>query len=249
VSAARDEAVVLRTWDYSETSQTVSLFARGAGVIRGLAKGARRPKSAFGGGFEPLTAGEIMFISKPTTELAVLTEWDLREIFHHLRLDLRAHLAGLYFADITHHALVVEDPHPRLFDALVRALAELADGSRVARIVAVYQHALVSETGIAPPLNAEGLPDAEVYGFDVTGGGLTADPGPGGGESARVVRIRRGTLGALRAVASGDAEAADAHAAFFEPAARLLSVYIRAVLSKELATRESLFAALGDRAR
>ncbi|MCH7601829.1 MAG: recombination protein O N-terminal domain-containing protein, partial [Planctomycetes bacterium] len=35
-------AICIRRWDFSETSQTVSLFTSEAGIIRGLAKGAKR---------------------------------------------------------------------------------------------------------------------------------------------------------------------------------------------------------------
>jgi recombinational DNA repair protein (RecF pathway) len=37
-----DQAIVVRLWDFSETSQTVSLFLREHGMLRGLAKGSRR---------------------------------------------------------------------------------------------------------------------------------------------------------------------------------------------------------------
>ena len=39
-----DNAFCLRRWDFSETSQTASLLTRDHGVLRGLAKGAKRPK-------------------------------------------------------------------------------------------------------------------------------------------------------------------------------------------------------------
>ncbi|HAC09503.1 MAG TPA: DNA repair protein RecO, partial [Phycisphaerales bacterium] len=48
----RDEAVCVRHWDFSETSQTVSLFLRDHGLVRGLAKGARRERGSFSGGFD-----------------------------------------------------------------------------------------------------------------------------------------------------------------------------------------------------
>ena len=60
-----DSAVCLRCWDYSETSQTVSLLTREHGILRGLAKGAKRPKASFSGGFDPLTCGQLVAIIKP----------------------------------------------------------------------------------------------------------------------------------------------------------------------------------------
>ncbi|MCH7602254.1 MAG: recombination protein O N-terminal domain-containing protein, partial [Planctomycetes bacterium] len=57
-----DYAICIRRWDFSETSQTVSLFTRESGIIRGLAKGAKREKGNFSGGFDLLTLGQVVAI-------------------------------------------------------------------------------------------------------------------------------------------------------------------------------------------
>ena len=86
----RDEAICIRHWDFSETSQTVSLLLRDHGVLRGLAKGARRERGSFSGGFDLFTRGEIVAIVKPGRELATLTEWTLLETFPVLRREAPA---------------------------------------------------------------------------------------------------------------------------------------------------------------
>jgi hypothetical protein len=224
-----ESGIVLRCWDFSETSQTVSIVTRGLGVVRGLAKGARRPKARFSGGFEPLTRGQLVFITKPSTELATVTEWDLEEIYHHTRTELRAHLAALYFADLTHHALSAEDPHPRLFDALDACLDALADPGRIDAAALVYQFVLLAETGYEPRLDDPSDADAHagsagqaaVLGFDAIRGEVVADPGPGashgqageaaGGaasvNAARIFRVRASTIDVLRVVAASTAGA------------------------------------------
>ena len=62
---AHDQGVCIRHWDFSETSQTVSLFGRGLGLVRGLAKGARRERGSFSGGIGLLARGEIVAVVKP----------------------------------------------------------------------------------------------------------------------------------------------------------------------------------------
>ena len=57
-----DTAICLRCWDFSETSQTVSLLTREPGIIRGLAKGSRRDKGCFSGGFDPVHIGHVRMI-------------------------------------------------------------------------------------------------------------------------------------------------------------------------------------------
>lgn len=208
-----DEAICVRHWDWSETSQTVALFTREHGLLRGLAKGAKREKSAFSGGFELLTRGEVGAIVKPSGGLATLTSWDLREAFLGFRRSLRAHYAGLYVADLVGSLLTEEDPHPALYDRTVEALRALAEaggsGGRLAeqaRVLAGYQLAILDETGYRPELTADvrtgaAITAAEVYGFDAELGGLVPDAGS---ERAGVWRVRAETLDLLRALQSRD---------------------------------------------
>lgn len=132
----RDQAICIRHWDWSETSQTVSLFGREHGIIRGLAKGAKREKGTFSGGIELLTRGEVLASVKPGRELSTLMSWDLQELFPVLARRLDAHHAGLYIADVVGRMITDSDPHPGLFDAMLLSLRALnrVDGGRTARI-------------------------------------------------------------------------------------------------------------------
>ena len=81
MAQVRDQAICIRHWDWSETSQTVSLFCREHGLIRGVAKGAKREKSTFSGGLELMTRGEVVASLKNTDTLSTLTSWNLLETF------------------------------------------------------------------------------------------------------------------------------------------------------------------------
>jgi len=116
---------VIRRWDFSETSQTVSLLTREHGIIRGLAKGAKRERGNFSGGLDLLAEGEIVAIVKPQVELANLTAWHLQRVHRAPRESLAANRAALYMVDLIHHMLIGHDPHPRAYQALSDALAEL----------------------------------------------------------------------------------------------------------------------------
>lgn len=188
---------MLRCWDFSETSQTVSLLTPGRGLLRGLAKGARRPKARFSGGFEPITRGQVLFFTKASTELATLTEWDLQEIYHHTRRELRAHLAALYFADVTHHGLSPEDPHPAVFLGLDAALHALADPGRVDAAALLFQLVFLIHTGYEPRLEwagADGDGDGDGDGAGAAGAGRS---GSGGAAAAKKTgeRVGRGAAG------------------------------------------------------
>src|SRR6476469_6236466 len=95
---ARDRCICLRKTEYSETSQIVTLFSRGHGVFRAIAKGAHRRTKAgaskFDGGMDFLEVGDAVFIYDPAKDLGTLTEWSLREG----HLGIRKSLRGIYLA-------------------------------------------------------------------------------------------------------------------------------------------------------
>lgn len=244
----KDEAVVLRAWDFSETSQTVALFSRGAGMIRALAKGSRRATSNFSGGLEPLTRGSLVAILKSGTELASLTEWDLAEVFWGPRRALAAHHAGLYFADVLYHAVTNLDPHAALYDALTDACRALSDQTQVMRAVVEFQWALLCETGYRPVLDHDvmtggSLPPAPVYGFSPAAGGVCPDPGSALGGDRPIWRVRAETIKLLQSLDSGAALSTDDSA--LPRAGGLLSLYLREIVGHDLPTRAAVFAKEG----
>ncbi|MBC7773016.1 MAG: DNA repair protein RecO, partial [Pyrinomonadaceae bacterium] len=145
-----DEGVCVRQWDWSETSQTVTVLCRTLGLARGLAKGAKRATHPFSGGIELLTRGRVGVIHRPSSELAIITEWDLQETFPPLRQSLAAHHVGLYFAELVQHAVHDHDPHERLYDELLLALRHLETPRDRALALRRFQWAVLVETGYMP---------------------------------------------------------------------------------------------------
>ena len=245
-----DDAICIRHWDWSETSQTVSLFTRNHGTIRGLAKGSKRENTNFSGGIELLTLGHVHAIVKPTTELATLTAWDLNELFPAVRRSLASFYAGMYIADLLHHAVHDHDPHAKLFDATLDALRNLdqADGKPA---LAVFQWELLVEMGYQPQLDTdarttEPLAKSSTYAFLPRQGGFTA--GSQVPADAPAWKLRGETLEILRVLAS-PAALAPISAAPSEQLARanrLLAAYLRELLSTDLPSAKLAVGALSD---
>ena len=229
---------MLRCWDFSETSQTVSLLLRGYGMLRGLAKGARRERSPFSGGFEPTAIGEVSAIVKDGRELATVTEFALRRVCHAARRSLAAHNAALYLVDLTHHAVHAGDPHPRAFDALCGALDGL---ERPFVAIAEYAWVLLEEAGYQPRVELDGLSGDGPLGFDPQLGGLTVDPGPAGSRREGPWRVGRATVEALTGLTAGGGVGAEVS----ERVARLLAAYWTTILGRDLPTRDAIFGVSG----
>lgn len=240
-----DDAYVLRHWPYSETSQTVALFGKAHGVLRGLAKGARREKGAFSGGFEVLDRGQIVAIIKSNTTLAILTEWSLSRRPRSIYQSLPAHHAALYIADLVRHALTDADPHPALWDAMDNAMISLDDGRDPMEVALRFQWVTLDETGHRPDLRepAGADPAWQVLGFDPAAGRLLPDPGPDH-TGPEVWRIRAATLDLLRGIDHADpANLAElpVDGDTLIRANLFLASCLRWVLGRELSTMTALF--------
>jgi DNA repair protein RecO (recombination protein O) len=280
----RDQAICIRHLDWSETSQVVELVTRAHGKVRGLAKGSKRlsPSSVqrFSGGLDLLTAGELVAVIRPTSDLATITEWDLQQPWRALRADLEAQRLALYAADVCHALLADHDPHPGAFTALARFLDALTQDEPHARPahLLVFQWALLTEVGYRPLLDKDAVTGAALstsaaLAFAPKAGGFTTQGVSGAATSMSAGgpwRVRGETVAVLRAVAAkenggeyanpqalvgarGDDEAVaegganppawlaargddEAAAEGVMRANRLLCVYVRALVDRELPT-------------
>ena len=150
----KDEAVVVRLTEFSETSQIVSVFSIGHGQLRLIAKGARRStKQRFAAGLDLLELGEVGFIpAHGDAQLGTLTEWVQRDAFAGLRRELVRLYAGLYAVELVAYLTEEGDPHPELFRALVETLRALGGDAPAAPLVPAFQSDLLRAIGYAPNL-------------------------------------------------------------------------------------------------
>lgn len=236
MATLKDEAVCVRHWDWSETSQTVSVFTREHGVIRGLAKGAKRENANFSGGLELATRGQVCAIVKQGAAeqgLANLTAWDLTEVFPGVRRTLRSFNASMGMLDFVHHGLIERDPHPEVFDALVASLRRLAVDGEETHAALGFAWAMIDGTGHRPEvfvdLKGSGdLGEAGLYGFDPRRGAVVDDPGEGVPLDGPLWRVRGETVRVLRRLASdGSVDSSEFAAGPITRALKLLCFYFR----------------------
>lgn len=238
----KDQAVCIRDFDWSESSQVVVLLTESHGKIRGIAKGSRRqsPSSIarFSGGIDLLTAGQVVATTRPSSELASITEWDLQENHFALRKNFRGQQIAMLAADLCHAFLADLDAHPAAFAVLTDFLGALGgDPGGLDRALLRFQWGLLVDCGYKPELERDVRRSGELeavpaYSFDPVAGGLTADKG------LTDWRVRAETVKLLRRIEAG--EAAEAEADTVGRANKLLCVYARAILDKELPTMSLL---------
>jgi len=168
------EAVVLRTGEYSESSQVVTLYARPCGKVRAIAKGARRPKARGGVGLDLLNLCDAVLVPKPPPALSIIAGWHVRNTFRGLRRHLNRLYAAMYAVELLDRATDEGDPDAETYDLLVRLLEALDGGTRPYPMLFRFELLLLRHAGLAPQTDrcvACGQAD-EIVGFSPSGGGI-----------------------------------------------------------------------------
>ncbi len=134
----------------------VSFLTREQGKLRGVAKRARRPKSAFGAGLERLSQVRMSYFQRETRELVNLHSCELVRSQFGLLREYEAGVALDYFAEVTEQSLPPAEPNERWFRLLTAVLDYVQPGGpdRVWRAVAYFSFWAVRLSGYLPDMDA-----------------------------------------------------------------------------------------------
>jgi DNA repair protein RecO (recombination protein O) len=153
------EAIVLRTYPLKEADLVVSFLTREQGKLRGVAKRARRPKSAFGAGLERLSYVRMAYLQREGRELVNLDSCELIRSQFDLIADYPSSVALDFFAEVADQLLPAAEPNDKFFRLLVAVLESLRPAAgekkaagRVARAVAYFSLWAVRLAGWLPDL-------------------------------------------------------------------------------------------------
>ncbi len=160
----KDSAICIRAVDYSETSQIVTFFAKATGKFTAIAKGSKRPKSAFDGPIEVFSFGRIVFSDSNKEKLATLTEFQQQPSLAGLSKNLFALNCASFAIELLNSLTDDYDPHPQLFDSLLQFLQNVIEQRVTGRatsderratlsLLILFQLALLKEVGLMPILN------------------------------------------------------------------------------------------------
>src|SRR6184192_315137 len=125
--------LILRTRPLTETSLIVEWLTRDLGRLSTVAKGARRPKSAFRGKLDLFYLAEFSFARSRRSDLHLLCEVSLQETHGALRRDLAALRQAAYCAALIEQTTETETPLPavyHLFKGLLGATPTVAPQPR-----------------------------------------------------------------------------------------------------------------------
>jgi DNA repair protein RecO (recombination protein O) len=151
------DALVLRTYKLGEADRIVVFLTRDRGKKRGVAKGARRPRSRFTGALEPLTEVRVAYFEKERRELVGLNYAETVRSPLQLcapgeaeayRQDALGYVG--YFAELIDEWAQEADADERLYRLGVAMLEALAAGAPVEPLARYFEYWLLRLQGVYP---------------------------------------------------------------------------------------------------
>ena len=178
MSVVTTPAVLLRSFNYSETSRILRLYTLDLGLVGVMAKGVRRGGAQGGIGLETFSRGDLTLYVRPTRDLQTFKEFALRESGRGLGRDVVRFAAASVLAELVLiHA--GSEASPEVFERLTVGLKRIEDVERDDVVAALLNEGwmLVSALGYQPQLDpcvhcGNPLTDTDLGRFDFGAGGV-----------------------------------------------------------------------------
>jgi DNA repair protein RecO (recombination protein O) len=141
-------AILLRKRKLSDTSLIVSWCTESLGCVQTVAKGARRPGSAFAGKLDLFYEADISIVTSRKSNLHTLREVALTNPFAGIREKLARTQTAAYFVELIEICTETDHHEPEMFTLLQRAFGYLDGNEPVTRTVDFFEQELARIAGV-----------------------------------------------------------------------------------------------------
>src|SRR5436190_17415661 len=132
------EGLVIKSYNLAEADRIVVFLTRDHGVVRGVAKGAKRLKSKFGSGLEPFSVVRLSYFQKDAVELVSIQRAELVLSYFAAASDPDFLQKFSYLGDLLAAFSPPHDPNETLFRMACACLEATADSPCNLASVGVY---------------------------------------------------------------------------------------------------------------
>lgn len=135
----------------SDTSLIISWSTEQAGLVKTVARGARKPKSPFAGRLDLFYHCEIEALAAKKGDLHILKEIEVIDSRHGLQSSYLQTLGAAYFVKLMGQMVEPQTPVPELHDLLNRGLNYLCTNEVNWRAIEHFENQAAEYLGVASP--------------------------------------------------------------------------------------------------
>jgi DNA repair protein RecO (recombination protein O) len=151
------QAIVLQTFKLADADKIVLCMTEKSGLVRGVARGARRLKSKFGASLEPFTLIHLTFFEKETRELVTIKGAEIVKSYFHASGSTEAFEGLVYILELVKEFAPPHHADEKLFKMLRACVDFLAGAPARAGAVSAYTELWTLKlTGFLPEIRCCG---------------------------------------------------------------------------------------------
>ncbi len=155
MSIQNNPGIVLRRQDIRETSIILTFFTRDFGKIKGVLRGVRGPRAAFGqAAYEPFALDDIVFYERKGRDVYTISQCDLSDYFICIRSSLERLSYAAYLTELLDSITGLSDKNPGLFELTLNSLRLLCGDASPRRVARIFEIKLLNLQGLMPNLEA-----------------------------------------------------------------------------------------------
>lgn len=146
----QSEAIILRTQNFAEQDKLVIFFSREKGLMKGIAKGARKFNNRFGSSLEPFSVVKIFYYEKERHDLVTISNCDLIESAFEIFQDVKTSCAFSYIAELTEKFSPYRAKEELLYRLLLAVIKTAKSGQPIEYVTRYFELWFLKINGILP---------------------------------------------------------------------------------------------------
>lgn len=154
MSLERCKAIVIRRVYYRNSSLILTFLSRESGILDAIAKGCRKEKSILFGNLDYLNSGELIYYSKSSGSLSIVSQFEPDSIKAAVKNDPLSYASASVMCDMIYAGCASANPVPEIYDIFENAIILLEKKADFAKILTVFALNYVKFLGLSPLLDS-----------------------------------------------------------------------------------------------
>jgi DNA repair protein RecO (recombination protein O) len=151
---AKTEGIVLKSFDFRETSRIATFLTRDFGKVKGVLKGIRKDPRKFGSSLDRFSVNDIVYYQYRNSDIHLISQCDMKEFFTGFRQDLKRLTAASYASELLDALVVSEEENQQLYDLMQSFLNSLQTVQDISKLVHIFQIKVLLISGFRPHLDS-----------------------------------------------------------------------------------------------
>ncbi|MFH0791153.1 MAG: DNA repair protein RecO [Candidatus Omnitrophota bacterium] len=143
-------AIVLKKYNFRETSLIVNFYTRDFGKLSGILKGIRKEPAKFASTLELFSYNDIIFYRSRSSSLHLVSQCDLKDNYTMLRQNMFKIGAASIIIELIDILMREEDKNEEIFNLGLVSLKELENTDNPEKVMTIFKIKVLSLSGFKP---------------------------------------------------------------------------------------------------